>query len=60
MTARELWDYCLKANRYERDGVSQDEYDEFRERIGQKWQRITLASNAELDHIRQERCPMTA
>lgn len=58
MTPQELWDYCLRAGRIRREGVSQNEYDEYRERHRQKWQHINLASAYELRELQQERGAM--
>lgn len=60
MTARELWADTCALNTVTRDGVSQREYDEYRESLRDaRWMGIHLATPNELEQIRRERCAST-
>ena len=58
LSAREIWALSQALGKVTRHGVSQDEYDEYRERHRHEWQSIHLASEQELTDVIRGRAAM--
>lgn len=58
VTAREIWELGTSLGRVRREGVSQNEYDEWCERHGRKWRDIRYVERTELQTLQRERSAM--